>query len=127
MPRLGRAAGKAIGSRVPRTDWNRGPPVAGEAGASREKGTDEELPGSTLTEEAGRRAVALGHGYGGWGAAREDADLTGSTRFEAAADAIDQAATSASCMCGCPVTTWAWRTRRYYFSCPGTCTARILD
>jgi hypothetical protein len=84
MPRPGRAAGKVIGSRVPRTDCNRGPPVAGEAGAIRGKGTDEELLGSTLTEEAGRRAVALGHGYGGWGAAREDADLTGSTRFEAA-------------------------------------------
>ena len=52
------------------------------------KGTDEELLGSALTEEAARLAIALDHGYAGWGAARADADLSVDTRFEAAADAI---------------------------------------
>ena len=61
-----------------------GDPVAAEllrgTGA---KGTDEELLGSALTEEAARLAIALDHGYAGWGAARADADLsvdTGSRR-----------------------------------------------
>ena len=66
-----------------------GDPVAAEllrgTGA---KGTDEELLGSALTEEAARLAIALDHGYADWGAARADADLSVDTRFEAAADAI---------------------------------------
>lgn len=52
------------------------------------KGTDEELFGSALTEEAARLAISLDHGYAGCGAARADADLIVDTRFEAAADAI---------------------------------------
>jgi len=52
------------------------------------KGTDEELLGGALTEEAARLAIALDHGYADWGAARADAHLSVDTRFEAAADAI---------------------------------------
>lgn len=52
------------------------------------RGTDEEVLGRALTEEAARLAIALDHGYADWDAARADADLSVSTRFEAAADAI---------------------------------------
>lgn len=52
------------------------------------KGTDEELLGSALTEEAARRVIALDHGYADWDAARAAAQLSVDTRFEAAADAI---------------------------------------
>jgi ankyrin repeat protein len=52
------------------------------------KGTDDELLGSALTEEAARLAVALDHGYADWDAARANADVIVDTRFEAAADAI---------------------------------------
>jgi hypothetical protein len=51
------------------------------------KGTDDELLGSALTEEAARLAVALDHGYADWDAARANADVIVDTRFEAAADA----------------------------------------
>ena len=66
-----------------------GDPVAAELlRGTGTKGTDEELLGSALTEEAARLAIALDHGYADWGAARADADLSVDTRFEAAADAI---------------------------------------
>lgn len=52
------------------------------------EGTEEELLGRALTEEAARRAIALDHGYADWETARADAGLGVDTRFEAAADAI---------------------------------------
>jgi hypothetical protein len=66
-----------------------GDPVAAEKlRATSAAGAGEEMPGSPLTEEAARIAVALDHGYADWGAARADAGLRVDTRFEAAADAI---------------------------------------
>jgi ankyrin repeat protein len=66
-----------------------GDPVAAELlRGTGTKGTDEELLGSALTEEAASLVIALDHGYADWGAARADADLSVDTRFEAAADAI---------------------------------------
>ena len=66
-----------------------GDPVAAELlRGTGTKGTDEEVLGRALTEEAARLAIALDHGYADWGAARADAGLSVDTRFEAAADAI---------------------------------------
>lgn len=66
-----------------------GDPVAAQLlRATGAKGSDEELPGSALTGEAARLAIAQNHGYADWGAARADSDVIVDTRFEAAADAI---------------------------------------
>jgi hypothetical protein len=52
------------------------------------QGSAGEAPGSELTLEEARLAIARDHGYTDWDAARGHADLTVDTRFEAAADAI---------------------------------------
>jgi hypothetical protein len=67
-----------------------GDPVAAELirGADEAHGTDEELLDAELTVQTARGVIAREHGYENWAAAREQAETTVDTRFEAAADAI---------------------------------------
>jgi hypothetical protein len=66
-----------------------GDPVAGEVlRGTGSKGTVEVLLRPELTLDHARLAIARDHGYSGWDAARERADVMIDTRFEAAADAI---------------------------------------
>jgi hypothetical protein len=73
-----------------------GDPVAAEVlrGTGAE-GTEEELLARALTLADARLAIARDHGYADWAAARAQADVIIDTRFEAAADAIQQGALTA--------------------------------